>query len=238
MAKKNLKACYFNHDYDACTDDKILQLRIKKGWEGYGLYWALVEAMAKSSSGYLSSEIIGALELRLATPKEVLLDVIDSCLDVGLFDEHPEHGVFSHRMFEHKEYRQLCSNSGSKGGKASAESKRKARGGTISVQAIKKERDKEINKEINKEPTFLSEDNSDEIPGPELTELEKGALKIYEMRESCTVDDVIIHLKNRFQGEMDKVDLIAIAEACHESWQANGFPKREKNVARIFVLVT
>jgi len=102
------------------------------------LYWGLVEAMAKNSSGYLLTEIIGVLELRLATPKEILLDMVDVCLEVGLFEKHSEYGAFSHRMFEHKKFRQSCSNNGSKGGKKRAENKRKARGGTVSVQAIKK----------------------------------------------------------------------------------------------------
>lgn len=36
---------YFGHDYNARNDEKILKLRRDMGWEGFGIYWALVEKM-------------------------------------------------------------------------------------------------------------------------------------------------------------------------------------------------
>lgn len=38
-------AFYFSHDANAQRDPKILRLRQKHGWEGYGLFWALVEML-------------------------------------------------------------------------------------------------------------------------------------------------------------------------------------------------
>lgn len=42
-------AYYFSHDSNARNDDKILALRMKHGWEGYGLYWALIERMREAA---------------------------------------------------------------------------------------------------------------------------------------------------------------------------------------------
>lgn len=41
---------YFQHDYDALNDPKIIAMRDQYGMEGYGLYWAIVE-MLHSSEG-------------------------------------------------------------------------------------------------------------------------------------------------------------------------------------------
>jgi len=46
---------YFSHDYDARNDDKIQRLVYDLGWEGYGLYWALIE-MLYQNDGYLTYE--------------------------------------------------------------------------------------------------------------------------------------------------------------------------------------
>jgi len=42
------EAYYFSHDSNARIDDKIIALRMKHGWEGYGLYWALIEKLRES----------------------------------------------------------------------------------------------------------------------------------------------------------------------------------------------
>ena len=39
------EAYYFSHDANAQHDPKIIKLLSKMGWEGYGLYWAIVERL-------------------------------------------------------------------------------------------------------------------------------------------------------------------------------------------------
>jgi dGTP triphosphohydrolase len=39
------EAYYFSHDSNAKDDPKILQLRMEMGWEGYGLFWAVIEML-------------------------------------------------------------------------------------------------------------------------------------------------------------------------------------------------
>jgi len=43
------EAYYFSHDANAKDDVKILQLRMEMGWEGYGLFWALIEMLRNES---------------------------------------------------------------------------------------------------------------------------------------------------------------------------------------------
>ena len=41
-------ADYFTHDSNARSDTKMIALRMKHKWEGYGLYWALIERLRDS----------------------------------------------------------------------------------------------------------------------------------------------------------------------------------------------
>ncbi len=43
------EAYYFSHDANAKDDPKILQLRMEMGWEGYGLFWAIIELLRNES---------------------------------------------------------------------------------------------------------------------------------------------------------------------------------------------
>ena len=40
-----MKKTYFNHDSSARTDLRIIKLRSKLGYEGYGVFWALLELL-------------------------------------------------------------------------------------------------------------------------------------------------------------------------------------------------
>lgn len=46
---------YFSHDYNPRGDEKIQGLLFEMGWEGYGLYWGLVELLYQND-GYLQLE--------------------------------------------------------------------------------------------------------------------------------------------------------------------------------------
>lgn len=39
---------YFSHDYDAREDEKIIDLLSDLGYEGYGIYWAIIEMLYKN----------------------------------------------------------------------------------------------------------------------------------------------------------------------------------------------
>jgi hypothetical protein len=78
------EAYYFPHDANARTDAKILELRAELGWEGYGLWWALVEQLREASEYKLSNVLTGGLAMGLAISKAELRKLLDLCIAVGL----------------------------------------------------------------------------------------------------------------------------------------------------------
>lgn len=46
---------YFSHDYGARNDEKILKLVQKEGWEGYGIYWAIIEKLYEAD-GFIEED--------------------------------------------------------------------------------------------------------------------------------------------------------------------------------------
>lgn len=74
-------AQYFSHDSNARNDEKILALRMKHGWEGYGLYWAIVERL-RDSKGYRLSTNFNLLAYDLRTTNELIKSIVSG---FGLF---------------------------------------------------------------------------------------------------------------------------------------------------------
>ncbi|MEG1007546.1 MAG: DUF4373 domain-containing protein [Bacteroides sp.] len=72
---------YFSHDSDARSDNKIIALRIKHEWYGYGLYWALIEKL-RDSKDYALKADYNVLAFDLRADAVVLKSVIN---DFGLF---------------------------------------------------------------------------------------------------------------------------------------------------------
>lgn len=113
---------YFPHYYNSRNDDKILQLRLKFGAEGYGLYWMLLESMAENSEGGLSGGLIGGLSLGFNTPVKKLTELVNFCIKIGLFVKVKD-GFSAKRIIEHKGEMKLYVEYG----KLGAEKKRKMR---------------------------------------------------------------------------------------------------------------
>jgi hypothetical protein len=106
---------YFSHDYDASTDQKILALRFAHGAEGYGIFWMLVESMAKDTTGYIDRGAIGGLSVGYGVAISLLESVIETCLKTGLFKTCDHGRIFSERILRHKEEMSKYSNCGKKG---------------------------------------------------------------------------------------------------------------------------
>lgn len=79
------EAYYFSHDANARQDEKILMLRAEHGWEGYGIYWALVEMMFESSGSALHHNKIKGIAVSYNIDITVLESVINTCITEGLF---------------------------------------------------------------------------------------------------------------------------------------------------------
>jgi len=136
---------YFSHDYNARNDEKILELRVKYGAEGYGLFWMLVETMAENENGGAKASLIGGLSLGYGVAKEKLLEFIDYCIDIELF--YKEEGfIFSRRMKKHKDFRLKLSEKGKEGAE-----KRWKNSPPIGEGNAKEKKGKEIKGKENKE---------------------------------------------------------------------------------------
>jgi len=72
---------YFSHDYNAHNDIKIESMLFSIGWEGYGLFWAIIEKLAQDSNHKLSRnyEIIS---YSLRCDSSIIKKVVE---DFGLF---------------------------------------------------------------------------------------------------------------------------------------------------------
>jgi hypothetical protein len=79
------EAYYFSHDANARQDEKILMLRAEHGWEGYGIYWALVEMMFESSDTALNHNKIKGIAVSYNIDITLLQSVINTCLTEELF---------------------------------------------------------------------------------------------------------------------------------------------------------
>jgi len=81
------EAYYFSHDSNARNDERILELRDEFGWEGYGMFWAIVELL-RDSSDYTLSKSVAMLKQCLNIDKELAESFLNKCIDLGLFVEN------------------------------------------------------------------------------------------------------------------------------------------------------
>jgi len=95
---------YFQHDYSARNDDKVLEFREKFGAEGYGIFWMILESMAENEDGSISSKYFGGLALNYGIQRQKLEAVITECVRVKLFYKKGCN-YFSKRLLKHKDFR-------------------------------------------------------------------------------------------------------------------------------------
>lgn len=77
------EAYYFSHDSNASLDEKILNLRADHGWEGYGIYWAIIERLRDTEEHKYAITSIKGLAASLAVKTMVLIQIIN---EYGLFE--------------------------------------------------------------------------------------------------------------------------------------------------------
>lgn len=102
---------YFQHDYNARNDPKILMLRSEFGLEGYGIFWCLLETIAEDENGIINKSYIGGLSVGYGVAIDKLKKIIKYCVNVGLLKENKD-SIYSERMNKHKEMRKSLSDSG------------------------------------------------------------------------------------------------------------------------------
>ena len=80
MRDKN-QSLYFSHDANARNDEKILEMRTEYGYEGYGLFWALIESMHDAKEYKLCHQRIKGISLSLSVDPEKLTKFIEDCIN-------------------------------------------------------------------------------------------------------------------------------------------------------------
>jgi hypothetical protein len=149
---------YFDHDYSARNDQKILELRAEYGWQGYGIYFAILEILCESK-GYIKREAFAGLSLGLNKDKSELITLIEFCLKITLFLEN-EKGIYSQRILDHLAFREKLSEAGSKGGRGNkATQKPPFREDKAPPEAVKESKgeDSKEEKEYIKESFLIQE---------------------------------------------------------------------------------
>lgn len=81
------KTYYFSHDMNARNDEKILNLRSEYGWEGYGIYFALLEMMFESDDTQLNLSNIKSIAFALNIKEKKLAEIINFCIEINLFEK-------------------------------------------------------------------------------------------------------------------------------------------------------
>lgn len=77
---------YFSHDANAHNDPKIIRLRRVHGWEGYGLYWAIIE-MLRCEEGYRMRTQYDDYAFALRSDANVIKSIVE---DFNLFEVDSE----------------------------------------------------------------------------------------------------------------------------------------------------
>ena len=90
MSKKSKDKFYFSHDSNARRDPKLIALRSKRGWAGYGRFFAFVEMLREEENyqieidkGYVLASV--ASELSFDSPEDCK-EFIKDCLDFDLLE--------------------------------------------------------------------------------------------------------------------------------------------------------
>ena len=134
---------YFQHDNTAGNDDKILDLRSELGYEGYGIFWALLELLHQNGGvmQMQSKRLAYALQVDEQKLSKVINDFDLFVLEDGNF--------YSQRLMDQIEYRAAIvdkrRDAGAKGGKSKAIAKQ-----MLSNELPKERKGKERKEEDNK----------------------------------------------------------------------------------------
>ncbi len=75
-------ANYFPHDNNARNDDKIIAIRMKHGFEGYGVYFAILERLMECSN-YIHVKDYNVIAFDLRVENSIVKSIVE---DFGLFD--------------------------------------------------------------------------------------------------------------------------------------------------------
>ncbi len=74
-------AYWFSHDSNARNDERLIALRIKYDWKGYGLFWAIIEKL-REATNYMCVKDYNIIAFDLRVDASMIKSIIE---DFGLF---------------------------------------------------------------------------------------------------------------------------------------------------------
>lgn len=178
------KSYWFEHDYNAANDAKILFLRQQLGMEGYGIYWFIVEQLVQAG-GKLPLKVIPVLAMQSQTQESKVNAIING---YDLFSVEDDF-FFSLRLNRHIETRKYYSEMGKKGVEI-REAKRGASRGASSggVRAVLSKTDRQTDKQIlggyfllDEKSVVFNDESRRELTSNELEQIQNGKLKPWQI---------------------------------------------------------
>lgn len=166
------KAFFFSHDSNARNDEKIINLRMQHGAEGYGVYFMLIEMLLESTDYRLGVQY-PALAFNLRVDREVVRSVVE---DFGLFQLSEDSASFySQSLNERMKPLEQIREKRRKAGIRSGEVRRAKADGKSTKKKLACNFHKDIDKEKDMDSPVvdLSAFDSDAFIPPTETELNK-----------------------------------------------------------------
>ncbi len=205
-----MKKTYFNHDGNARNDIKLIRLRSKIGYEGYGIYFAVLELLF-SEENKLCIDDYDTLAYGLQCEPEKLRSVIE---DFDLFVVEDK-CFYSKRLYEHIE------EINNKSTKASLNAKKRW-SNAVAMPTDSQRNASKVNKSISKVNQSIEErriafrNATHSIEG--VSDEDKNDFFLYwtEKNKSGT----------KFRAEMQKTFDINLRL---KRWASNGFSKSQKS---------
>jgi hypothetical protein len=111
MPPKSKEAYYFSHDANSRNDIKITRMRMELGWEGYGLYWCIIELLREDAEHKIPVSSITEIAFQINADKEKVHRIIHS---FGLFKIDSDY-FYSQRLIRSMDQRKVFSEAGKKG---------------------------------------------------------------------------------------------------------------------------
>jgi hypothetical protein len=215
------EAYYFSHDSNAKDDPKILQLRMELGWEGYGLFWALIELL-RNESDYRMRTHYKSIAFALQTQEDTIKKLIND-FDLFVIDEQC---FWSESLLKRMELKEERSEKARESAKKrwnqnnDANAMRTHSEGNADAMQLKERKGKEI---------ILSEESHNEI----FRKLWTSTIWLegIAMKNKATLDQVRNHL-NDFRQEMILTEKLKVDEKDAKehfvNWIKRGNPIPEK----------
>jgi hypothetical protein len=215
------EAYYFSHDSNAKDDPKILQLRMELGWEGYGLFWALIELL-RNESDYRMRTHYKSIAFALQTQEDTIKKLIN---DFDLFVINEQY-FWSESLLKRMELKEERSEKARESAKKrwnqtnDANAMRTHSEGNADAMQLKERKVKEI---------VLSEESHNEI----FRKLWTSTIWLegIAMKNKATIDQVRNHL-NDFRQEMILTEKLKVDEKDAKehfvNWIKRGNPIPEK----------